>query len=105
MMRNWCHKWWLFGCCLLLVVGCVAHNTQHIRNQQVKLYVAGNEPFTRLMAEFPDGEVMEINPQSPQFQQLWRLQGQTIVLVEGEVQHRNAHPTVLIRQFKINPDD
>ncbi|NOX35903.1 MAG: hypothetical protein GXO78_00025 [Calditrichaeota bacterium] len=86
---------------LLLLTACSGRHQQVIRDVSVRLYVAGNEPFTRLMAEFADGKTMEISPQSPDYQKLWSLQTRTIRIIEAQLISQNDQRMLLIREFEM----
>jgi len=83
-----------------LNISCTNIHPLLVQDVQVQLYVAGNEPFTRLMAVFPNGQTIEISPQSPAYHRLWQLQGQSIRILKGQLLTNNHHQQVLIQQFK-----
>ncbi len=89
----------------LLPFSCSGSRQQVIRDVSVRLYVAGNEPFTRLLAEFADGKTMEISQQSPDYNTLWSMQTRTIRIIEARVILKHDQQILLIRKFEPNGRD
>ena len=103
MMR--CGRWHGF---FLLIIGvvftltaCIPGQLQTVRNVTVRLYVSGNEPFTHLAAEFPDGRVIPVSTASPQYEVLWRLQGKRIRILSGKIQQQVTPPALIIEKFEV----
>ena len=90
---------WVTGC--VAFIGCAAQRSGILRNELVSLRVVGNEPFTHLVATLSDGQEYNISTDSPNFAQLWKLQGQQILILKGYIQLTARGKTLVVEQFEI----
>ena len=89
------------GVVICVGIGCTVDQKSLTGEVTVRLCVAGNEPFTRLIAVFPNQRTVKMGCQSSSFPCLWQLQEQTIRILKSRFIQSNHYQRVLIGELEI----
>ncbi len=66
-----------------------------------KIYITGNEPFTRLALKDRKGNVYYLQYEKNMKEQLWELQGKAVVIYYVSIDSNEAGKFVKVKKFKV----
>lgn len=89
----------LFASVLLILQACAATQNHQPRSLIGRIWVIGNEPFTRLAVELDDKRLYYIKQESPVFEALWKLQGERVHLQIVKINSETEE--ILVSQYKL----
>ena len=66
-----------------------------------RIYITGNEPFTRLALKDKNGNVYYLQCEKNMKEQLWELQGKAVVIYYVSIDSNEAGKFVKVKEFKV----
>ena len=66
-----------------------------------RIYITGNEPFTRLALKDRKGDVYYLQCEKNMKEQLWELQGKAVVIYYVSIDSNEAGKFVKVKKFKV----
>ncbi len=85
---------------LAVFMGCAANQANSIHNVTVTLRVVGNEPFAHLVATFSDGRQVNIAPDSPVYNALWKHQGNQVIIKKAYLKSTPEGKVLWVEAFR-----
>jgi hypothetical protein len=95
-----CKRIYIFLFFLILMQCSFFHKGGREGTLEGRIYITGNEPFTRLALENTEGDVFLLQCEKELEEELWQLQGKSVLIYYINVDSTAAGTFIKVKEFK-----